>query len=138
MPARDSIHDAVKNALIRDGWTVTADPYVIRYEDLTLFADLAAERAIAAEKGDERIAVEIKSFLGPSEVMDFQGALGQFQLYRGLLEVTDPTRKLFLAISQAVYDAFFQRAAIQLIVARFQVAVLVVDVENERVLTWKS
>jgi hypothetical protein len=34
------MHDAVKNALIKDGWTITADPYVIAYEDVTLFADL--------------------------------------------------------------------------------------------------
>lgn len=138
MSARDAIHDAVKHALIQDGWTVTADPYIIDYEDLTLFADLAAERALAAEKGGERIAVEIKSFLGASEVREFEGALGQFQLYRGLLEVTDPTRKMFLAVSESIYHKFFQRSAIQLIVKRFQVAMVVVDVENERVLQWIS
>ncbi len=29
MPAKDIYHDAVKNALIKDGWTITADPYPI-------------------------------------------------------------------------------------------------------------
>ena len=136
MSARDAIHDTVKSALIGDGWTITADPYIIDYEDLTLFADLAAERAIAAERGDERIAVEIKSFLGPSEIREFEGALGQFQVYRGLLEVTDPTRKLFLAVSETVYEDFFQRPAIQLIVRRFQLALLVVNVAKQEVLEW--
>jgi len=42
MSAKDILHDAVKNALIKDGWTITADPYSIRYEDKTVFADLAA------------------------------------------------------------------------------------------------
>ncbi len=46
MPAKDAIHDAVKNALIKDGWTITADPYVIDYAGLTLYADLAAERQL--------------------------------------------------------------------------------------------
>ena len=42
VPTRDIIHDAVKNALIKDGWTITADHYVIAYEDVTLFADLGS------------------------------------------------------------------------------------------------
>lgn len=57
MPTRDVIHDTVKNALIKDGWTITADPYVIEYEDLSLFVDLAAERTLAAEKDGRKIAL---------------------------------------------------------------------------------
>jgi hypothetical protein len=29
---------------------ITADPYLIRYKDVDLFADLAAEKPIAAER----------------------------------------------------------------------------------------
>ncbi|GIK56940.1 MAG: hypothetical protein BroJett015_26030 [Chloroflexota bacterium] len=50
MSARDIIHQGVKNALLKDGWVITDDPFTIQYEDATLFADLAAERTIAAEK----------------------------------------------------------------------------------------
>lgn len=60
MAAADIIHDAVKNALIKDGWTITHDPYVIKYEEVTLYADLGAERAIAAELAGTKIVVEIK------------------------------------------------------------------------------
>jgi hypothetical protein len=42
--AKDKIHDAVKNALIKDGWTITADPYKLKTPDLRLEADLAADR----------------------------------------------------------------------------------------------
>ena len=138
MPTKDVIHEAVKNALIKDGWTITADPYVIDYDDLTLFADLAADRALAAEKEGRRIALEIKSFLGRSEVREFETALGQYQLYRGLLEVTDPSRKLFLAVRDATYDDFLQRPAIRLVVRRFQVALVVVNVESEEINQWIS
>jgi hypothetical protein len=48
MPAKDIYHNAVKSALVKDGWTITADPYRIVYEDAELYADLAAERPIAA------------------------------------------------------------------------------------------
>jgi hypothetical protein len=43
MTRKDTIHDTVKSALIRDGWTVTDDPYRIDYGDEKLFIDLAAE-----------------------------------------------------------------------------------------------
>lgn len=51
MPRKDTIHEAVKNALIKDGWTITADPYRITYGDEKIFIDLAAELPLAAERG---------------------------------------------------------------------------------------
>ncbi len=29
MPAKDLFHDSVRNALEKDGWTITADPYTL-------------------------------------------------------------------------------------------------------------
>jgi hypothetical protein len=72
MPARDLYHDCCKNALIKDGWTITADPYRIVYEDAELYADLAAERPLAAEREGEKIVVEIKSFTGRSLMYDIE------------------------------------------------------------------
>ena len=66
MPAKDTYHHAVKNALLKDGWTITADPYFIKYEDAELYADIAAEKPIAAERQGQKIVVEIKSFIGRS------------------------------------------------------------------------
>jgi hypothetical protein len=31
MPARDRYHDQVKNALTKDGWTITDDPLHVRW-----------------------------------------------------------------------------------------------------------
>ena len=42
MARLDKIHNAVKNALIKDGWKITHDPYTIEYEEITVQADLAA------------------------------------------------------------------------------------------------
>ena len=65
MPARDNIHEAVRNALTKDGWTITHDPYTIEYDGEFAYADLAAERPLAASKAGRMIVVEIKSFVGP-------------------------------------------------------------------------
>ena len=56
-------HEIVKNALIKEGWTITHDPLHLRWENKDLFVDLGAERLIAAELGSRKIAVEIESFL---------------------------------------------------------------------------
>ena len=65
MPARDIYHETVKNALVKDGWTITHDPLRLRLRrGKNLFVDLGAERLLAAERGTEKIAVEIKTSRG--------------------------------------------------------------------------
>lgn len=136
MPALDRIHMAVRIALERDGWTITHDPYVIRYADLTLFADLGAERALAGERGDRRIVVEIKGLSGASLIQELKLTLGQYDLYRGFLEVTDPERELYIAVSDAAYDSMARRPALQLIPQRYQLPPVIVDLEREAIVGW--
>ena len=136
MPAKDQIHESVKQALIKDGWRITNDPYTLEYEDATLFIDLGAERVIAAERDNEKIAVEIKTFSGYSVIHDFEIALGQYHLYFGLLEQNEPERILYLAISRSSYENIFERKSINLIIKRFSVPLLVVNVETEEVVAW--
>jgi hypothetical protein len=50
-----------------------------------LSADLGAERLISAEKGIPKIVVEVKSFFEQSDVKDLEQALGQYVLYRQIL-----------------------------------------------------
>jgi hypothetical protein len=138
MPAADRIHAAVKNALIKDGWTITDDPYTIVYKDLRLFADLGADRALAAERGSDRIVVEVKSFVGRSLLEDLERALGQYVLYLSLLELTAPERRLYLAVSREADRALARRRGIDLIVQRNRVAVIVVDVHTEEIVAWKG
>src|SRR5437660_1477839 len=105
MPAKNIYHDAVVDALKADGWTITDDPLSLKVGERNLQVDLGAERLpIGAEKGTEKIAVEVQSFTGPSPVADLQQALGQFTMYRLILAEQQPDRALFLAIPVAVYD----------------------------------
>ena len=138
MPKLDIIHNAVKNALIKDGWTITHDPFIIEYKELTLYADLAAERPIAAERAGRKIVVEVKSFVGASKIQDLKIGLGQYEIYVSLLEITDPKRKLYVAISEKVYDDFFTLESIQVIINRLQVPLIVVNPETEEIVKWTS
>ncbi|MBO1056265.1 MAG: XisH protein [Dolichospermum sp. JUN01] len=136
MPAKDIYHDAVKNALIEDGWKITADPYKIKYKDAELFADLSAEKPIAAEQNGRKIVVEIKSFLSPSPMRDFELALGQYILYRNLINLTEPEYIIYLAIKESTYENFFTRDSIKEIVELNQILMIVVNVEKEEILQW--
>ena len=136
MPAKDTYHDAVKNALIKDGWSILADPYKIKYKDAELFADLAVEKTIAAEQNGRKIVVEIKSFLSPSPMRDFELALGQYILYRNIINFTEPEYQIYLAIPDSIYENFFKRESIQDIAKINQLLLIVVDMEREELLQW--
>jgi hypothetical protein len=58
MPAKDTFHDAVCNALVNDGWTITDDPLHLVWGKKDFYIDLGAERMLGAEKQGRRIAVE--------------------------------------------------------------------------------
>ena len=138
MPAKDIYHNAVKSALIKDGWRITADPYRILYEDAELYADLAAERPIAAQRDGQKIVVEIKSFVGRSLMYDFHSALGQYMVYRRFIELTEPVYQLYLSIDDITYENFFQRKSIQAVVEANNVLLIVVDIDKEIIVQWKN
>ncbi|MGD1938673.1 MAG: element excision factor XisH family protein [Cyanophyceae cyanobacterium] len=136
MPQRDSIHEAVRNALIRDGWTITADPFSMRYEELRVMADLAAEKSLLAERGTESIVVEIKTFGGRSFVRELEMALGQYFLYERILKRLQLPHKLYLATSQIAYDAFLVADGARAMLHDGMVSLIVVNLEQERVTQW--
>ena len=80
----------------------------------------------------------MKSFLGRSPVQDLKLALGQYALYATFLEVTAPERKLYLAISEQVYADLFAQKAVQLLVERQRLPLIVVDVEEEVIRAWRE
>ncbi len=103
--AKDIFHGMVRAALEKDGWTITHDPLTLKLSKRKLYIDLGAERIIAAERGSERIAVEIKSFVGLSPLTDFYKALGQYQLYILALRRRLPDTILYLSMPQESYQS---------------------------------
>lgn len=136
MSAKDLIHDAIKNALVKDGWVITDDPYVIAFEEVTLYADLGAERPFAAQRGMERIVVEVKSFIRRSFMQDLKEAIEQYVIYLSYLEESEPERKLFLAVAEKVYDEFFRLKAVQFIMERHVISLIGVNLNQEEIIKW--
>ena len=69
-------------------------------------------------------------------MQDLKEALGQYDIYRYLLDETAPERKLYIAISSIAYKNFFTQDVIQLIITRHQLPLIVVDTELEEVRQW--
>lgn len=134
--ARDRFHYVVRKALEKDGWKITADPYVINIDDVDFEIDLAAEELLGAEREGQKIAVEIKSFISPSNVSEFHTALGQFLNYRDALEKIDPERTIYLAVRVPIYETFFQRKFIISAVAKYKLQLIIYDVEQEVISQW--
>jgi len=136
VPAKDIYHDAVKSALIKDGWTITHDPYTMEFGQKDVFVDLGAERTLAAERDGEKIAVEIKSFVGASEVRDLEVALGQYVLYRSLIARFEPDRRLFLAVRDTVFAGILDEPIARPVLKDLGVPLLVFNSERQEIVQW--
>jgi len=136
MPARDKYHEQFKSALIKDGWAVTDDPLYLEYGSKDMYVDLGAEEVLAAEKAGRKIAVEIKSFLGPSDITDLERALGQFVLYRNVMRKTEPDRQLFLAVPELAFVELFEEPVGQLLIEEEQLRIIVFDPQKSEIKKW--
>ena len=136
MPAKDIFHPHVRRALEKDGWTITDDPLLLPWGSAPVYVDLGAEKMIAAEKGQHKIAVEIKSFLRSSRTEDLEDAMGQIVLYRYLLRRTQADRELFLAIRKDVYESYVSLPHVIEFLQTEQVNLLVFDPLTEEVVQW--
>lgn len=146
MPQRDTIHRIVKHAIVKDGWEITDDPYVISYGERFLFVDLGVTESnilgqiqgqfIGAEHKNSRIAIEIKEFRGRSAIADLEQAIGQYVLYQLLLSQVDPGREIYLAITDITYDELFSEPIGKLVISGLPLKLLIVDVEKVEVKRW--
>lgn len=134
--AKDTYHDAVHRALVKDGWTVTNDQYYFTTGDADFEIDLFAERLFIAERGIEKIAVEVKTFRSQSPMNKFHEAVGQYENYLLALEDEEPDRILFLAVPIALWDTFFQKAFVQKVIIRRSLRLIIYNHEEEIIEKW--
>ena len=54
MAKKDKFHEHVKRALVKDGWTITHDPYKIKVGSPTFKIDLGAEKCWLLKKTQKK------------------------------------------------------------------------------------
>jgi XisH protein len=101
-----------------------------------LFVDLGAERLLAAQRGVERIAVEVKSFTRPSDMKDLEEAVGQFVLYARLLIRYYPEYILYLAVSEDTRKRVFEEEAGQTLIEDGIICLVTFDPLKEEIVRW--
>lgn len=111
--AKDKFHEEVRAALESEGWLITDDPLSFKIGKVQVQMDLGAERLIAAERGNEKVAIEIKTFSNLSFITALYEAVGKYIIYRNVLKVRDPERSLYLAIPEVIYKRFFEEEIVK-------------------------
>jgi XisH protein len=123
--------------LQKDGWTITHDPYRLKLaRKKNFYIDLGAEQLIGTEKDIQKIAVEIKSFRGASEMNDLEEAVGQFVLYDRLLKRYEPERKLYLAVPESVRKSIFEEKAGKVLLEDEIIRLFTFDIDQKEVVKW--
>ncbi len=138
MPAKDIYHDVVKNALIKDGWAITHDPLRLKWGNDLLYVDLGAEQLLTAKKEDRKIAVEVKSFVSYSSMADLENALGQYILYRNIIEELEPDWTLYLAVHEEVFATIFEESLGQMLIRKNHLKLLIFNRAEEVIVKWNS
>ena len=136
--ARDLIHALVRRALEKDGWEITDDPLYIDLEsDNTEYEiDLGAEKLLGAQKGEEKIAVEIKSLFSHSPLSEFHTILGQYLNYKDAMNDIGMQRILFVAFSDVGYSRLSKINFVLKQIKSFDLKIIVIDTKQEKIMQW--
>lgn len=138
MSKRDTIHEAVRNALEKDGWTITHDPLIIPSGGTTFRIDLGAEKVIIAQRGSKKIAVEVKSLAKISLIHDFYEAFGQYMFYRDAFSDESIDRTVYLAVSPASWKRIQTLPFIVKRLDQYKIKVVIVNVVEQIIVEWKE
>ena len=136
MPARDTYHDTVKNALIKDDWEITHDPLSLKWGTRDMYVDLGASQLLAADKGERQIAAGMKSFVGQSDMNDLDKAMGQYLVYQDVLAEVEPNRTLYLAIANETFEGIFSEPLGQLLIKNNRANLLIFNPLRETISQW--
>lgn len=135
MPALDSCHQQIVNALRKAGWKIRDEPYYLLFEDFSVFPDIRASQTNGSI--EEIVIVEVKCFLDEKSYLDeLYRAIGQYLIYRNVLRLGGISAKLYLAIPHTVYDRIFLTKATAATISDVKIRLLLVDIDREEIVQW--
>ena len=133
MPAKDRYHDAVKRALIKDGWTIEDEQFTLTVDKRNLWIDLQAS------KGEPQliILIEVKELADVDSAIEaLANALGKYELYRLALQVSNLDYPLYVAVTKQSYDGILSERIGTLVLGHAQIPLIVFDAETEEIIKW--
>jgi hypothetical protein len=137
MPRRDLYHNTVRNALIKDGWTITRDPFMLGDPKLRVYADLCVTKTTDTD-AQITLTIEVKVFGTASHATELEKAVGQYVLYRSILKHANSPIQTYLAIPTQIHRTFFQHRIVQNLIKDEQIRLLIFNPDTETIEQWKD
>jgi hypothetical protein len=135
MPAYDQCHDQVIRALQKEGWSIRSQQYKLAFEGRKLYVDVEAVRG-SNGTGEHILLVEIKCFADRDRfVSDLYNAIGQYILYREIVNATTLPLPLYLTIPLAVYNTEFNEM-VKRTFRENRINSVLIDLDQEEVVRW--
>ena len=134
--AFDDCHNQVVNALRKAGWDVYPKIYYIETADIVVNPDIQAQHQV---NGSSRqiIVVEVKCFVDDSKDQDeLYRAIGQYLIYRNVLQVKAISATLYLAIPIVVYQRLFLGEVVSATIRDAAIKLLLIDIDQEEIVQW--
>jgi hypothetical protein len=137
MPSFDQCHNQVIRALQKDGWRITGQQVPMKLGRRRVFIDLRATHGANGSR-QELALIEVKCFPDPQNTsQDIYTAIGQYILYRAMLKELELDIPLYLSIPEAIYNDVFD-TIVQRAVAESQIKLVIVNLDEERVVRWSE
>jgi len=135
MPALDHCHEQVVRALTKAGWKIQSDPFRILINGRGVFIDLEVSRNLNGDR-QQILLVEVKCFPDrKSTTRDLYTALGQYLVYRAMLEQIESTAPIYLAVPEDVFKTIFDASITKAIVDN-RIKLIVIDLDREVITQW--
>lgn len=132
---KDYFHDMVVRVLQNDGWTITKEQDLHKIGTRRIWIDLAASKV----HDGVFIFVEVKSFdITRSQVEYLSSALGQYLMYRAVLDYLGKAATLYLAAPAAAYVGILNETIGKVVVNTYDIKLLIFDPETEEVKVWRT
>ena len=137
MPALDYCHPHIVHALEKDGWAVDVQPRQFYVEGRTVYIDIHAARGVNGDR-QQILLAEIKCFPNRSSTTrELYIAIGQYIIYRAVLNELQNQTTLYLAIPETVYQSIFDSTVMRAI-NDSNIKLVIVNLEQEQIVQWNE
>ncbi len=134
MPRLDDCHNQVVRALQKDDWQVKKSRRISSPER-DIFIDIRAEKQVNGTS-QQTLLAEVKCFPETGVFSsEFYAAIGQYLFYQVILDGIEDKTQLYLVIPDHIYQREFD-GAVQRLITKYQVRLIIVNLEAEAIVKW--
>lgn len=136
MPAQDQHHAIVVRSLTKTGWVVLREQFTVAIGDVEvrrMYIDLQVQ----SRTSQKIVLMEIKAFEA-SPVHRFMELVGQYTVYRAVLDHLDINMPLYVAIPERDYQIILQHILGQKVIGALKAPIPFVtyDPDTEEIIRW--